>query len=95
MTGNSRNNRLLDIELTLLQSSVSNTALSELSALDQNQPNGAGIGSFVLEDLSGTTLVLCTRSWISKPADITLNRSAEPRVWKITGIASVFIAGNN
>ena len=89
------NNRLLDIELTLLQSSVSNTALSALATIDQNQPNGAGIGSFVCEDLSGTTLVLCTRSWISKPTDITLNRSAEARLWKITGVADVFIAGNN
>lgn len=89
------NNRLLDIELSLLQSSVSNTALSALYMLDTNQPNGAGIGSFVLEDLSGTTLVLCTRSWIQKPADVTLNRSAEPRVWHIQGLYSVLLIGNN
>ena len=89
------NNRLVDIELSLLQSSVSNTALSALYFLDSNQANGAGIGSFVCEDLSGTTLILCTRCWIQKPADVTLNRSAEPRVWHLQAIWDTFLVGNS
>ena len=90
-----RNTRLVDIELTLLQTSTSNAFLSGLYFLDTNQPNGAGIGSFVLEDLQGTTLILCSQAWVRKPADVTLNRSAEPRKWMITGMYSAYLVGGN
>lgn len=89
------NNRLVNIDLTLMQSSVSNTALSALYAMDTNQANGAGIGSFVLQDLQGTTLILCTKCWIRKPAEVTLKRAASTRTWNITGLYSVMLIGNN
>lgn len=87
--------RLTDIEITLLQSSASNAYLSGLLALDVNQPNGAGVGSFVLEDLQGTTFILCTRAWIMKPADVTLDRGATARKWPLKGIWSVYNVGGN
>lgn len=90
-----RNTRLIDAEITLLQSSASNAYLSALFALDTNQPNGAGIGSLVLEDLQGTTVILCTRAWIVKPADVTLDRSATSRKWSLAGLYSVFLVGGN
>lgn len=90
-----RNTRLIDIELTLLQTSASNAFLSMLLALDVNQPNGAGIGSFVLEDLQGTTLILCTRAWLQKPADVTLDRGATARKWPLKGLWSVFLVGGS
>lgn len=90
-----RNTRLLDIELTLLQTGASNDLLSALYLLDTNQPNGAGIGSFVLEDLQGTTLVACTKAWVRKPAEVVLNRSAESRKWLLTGMYSVYLVGSS
>jgi|ERR1700722_6662343 len=90
-----RNTRLLDIELTLLQSSASNAFLSALLLLDVNQPNGAGIGSFVMEDLQGTTLILCTRAWINKPADVMLDRGATARKWPLVGLWDVLLVGGN
>ena len=90
-----RNTRLLDIELTLLQTSSSNDFLSELLSLDVNQPNGAGIGSFVMTDLQGTTIILCTRAWINKPADVTLDRSATARKWPLKALYSTFLVGSN
>jgi hypothetical protein len=87
--------RLVDLEITLLQTSTSNAYLSMLYNLDQNQPNGAGIGSFVLEDLQGTTLVICTRAWVNKPADIQLDRGATARKWPLVGLYSVYLVGGN
>ena len=85
-----------EIMLNLLQTNSANAALSALYALDINQPNGAGIGSFVLKDLQGTTFVICATAWINKPADITLDRGAKGRSWPITGILSAapIIGGN-
>ena len=90
-----RNSRLVDIEITLIQGASSNDYLSVLYALDTNQPNGAGIGSFVVEDLQGTTVILCTRAWVKKPADVVLDRGATARKHMLTGIASVFLVGSN
>ena len=89
------NKRVVDIEISLLQSSTSNAFLSALRLLDINQPNGAGVGSFVMEDLSGTSLVICTRSWINKPSDITLDRGATARKWPLKGLASTLLVGGN
>jgi hypothetical protein len=85
-----------EIMLNLLQTNSANAALSALYALDINQPNGAGIGSFVMKDLQGTSLVVCTTAWISKPADITLDRGAKGRSWSISGVLALapLIGGN-
>jgi hypothetical protein len=89
------NNRLINMTVSLLQTSSSNAYLSSLFNLDINQPNGAGIGSFVLQDLQGTTLILCTRAWISKPAPVSLDRAAKERKWNFQGIASTYVVGGN
>jgi hypothetical protein len=95
ITRSKRLTRLLDIEISLLQSSSSNNFLSALWNLDNNAANGAGIGSFVLQDLSGTTLVICTRSWVNKPADITLDRGATVRKWPLIALYSAINIGSN
>ena len=46
------NTRVLEMAVTLLQTSASNAYLSGLLINDENNPNGAGIGSFVLQDLT-------------------------------------------
>ena len=85
-----------DITVNLLQTNAANAALSLLFAADANQPNGAGIGSFVLLDLQGTTLVTCAASWIKKLPDITLDRGATGRSWEIKGVLAVpAIVGGN
>lgn len=89
------NTRLLDIKLILLQTNSYNAYLSGLLLADNNAPNGAGIGSFVVEDLAGTTLVLCTRAWVEKPADISLDRGAKARSWPIKGVYDVLLVGGN
>ena len=90
-----RNSRLVDIEITLLQTNVTNDAFSALWQADENNPNGQGIGSFLAQDLQGTTKIMCTKAWISEPSDVTLDRGAKGRKWKITGLYSVFNVGSN
>lgn len=89
------NDRRLDIMLTLLQTSSSNDYLSALHLSDVNLPNGAGVGSFVLQDLSGTTLVKCPKCRIFKPADVVLGRGAKGREWKLRGVWDVYLVGSN
>jgi len=95
MVRSKTNDVSIEIVLTLLQSSGSNAYLSGLLALDTSQPNGAGIGSFVLEDLSGTTLVSCSACWIETAAEITLDRGATARAWHLRALADIFLVGSN
>lgn len=89
------NNRLVDISLILLATNSYNAYLSGLLLADVNTPNGAGIGSFVVEDLAGTTLVLCTRAWIKGPADISLDRGVKARSWALQGVWDVLVVGGS
>lgn len=84
----------LPMTLHLLQTSPTNLYLSQLLAKDVNQPGGVGVGSFEVRDVYGETIILCTRTWIQKPADDELEASATERVWSLMGIWSVYrIAG--
>jgi hypothetical protein len=89
------NRRLLEVTISLLQVSASNDYLTGLHLLDVNQPNGAGIGSLVLEDLQGTTLVQCTTAWITTFADIELDRDVSMRTWTLEGPWSIYLVGGN
>jgi hypothetical protein len=89
------NRRLIEVQITLLQTAASNDYLSTLHNLDINQPNGAGIGSFLLQDLSGTTLVRCSQIWIVTFADIELDRDVSMRTWALEGPASFWNTGSN
>lgn len=66
----------------LLQSSASNDVLSAVSNLDRDSPNGAGVGEFLVEDLSGRTL-LRGQCWISQPPTVSFGREAGPREWTL------------
>lgn len=89
------NSRLLKIKLVLAQTSGSNAFLSSLTLKDQNKPNGAGIGSFIVEDLQGTTLLLCSRSRITNWPDFTLNRTSQPRSWAFEAVWDTYVVGGN
>lgn len=85
------NNRSFQAELSLLQGAASNGFLSGLLNLDLAQPNGAGIGSFICEDLQGITNIVASRAWIMKPAEPTLDRTATKRTWTIQGFWDLLV----
>jgi hypothetical protein len=89
------NRRLITAELTLLQTAQSNNFLSGLHQLDVNQPNGAGIGSYLLQDLQGTTIVKCSAIWIVTFADIELDRDITMRTWQLEGPWDVWLTGSS
>lgn len=95
LTRSKTNRRLCEYTLTFLQSADQNAFLSSVLSGDENAANGAGIGSFELQDLSGTTLLLSTRAWIIGPPDVVLNRGAEGRKWVLNGPKSLWLVGGN
>lgn len=88
------NNRLLNIEITLLQVSSSNDYFSSLHTSDINLPNGAGVGSFILKALGGTTSIECSKCWIETPAEVIRSSGIEEAVWKLTAIYDIFLVGS-
>jgi hypothetical protein len=96
VTRDATNTHLIQMSIKLLQVSPTNDILSRLLIADTNvTTNGAGVGSFKLQDQAGTTQIICPRCWIRKPADITLDRGAKGREWILDGIATVYMVGSN
>jgi Protein of unknown function (DUF3277) len=89
------NSRLMECSLNLLQTSNSNPYLSGLLIADENTQGGAGIGSLVLKDLQGTTLLICSRAWIGQWAEMTFDRGGKGRKWPITAVRDSLIVGGN
>lgn len=82
------NDRRATATIKLLQTSSSNLPLSALHNSDLNAPGGAGVGSFLMQDLEGATLVSGLQAWIVKFPDNSMDRTAKSREWQIR-IASV------
>jgi len=81
------------ITLTLMQSSLSNDALSALSILDE--ASGDGVGPFLMKDNSGRTLCAAETCWLQKPSDVEFAREATTREWVFeTDLLDMFVGGN-
>ena len=94
-TRSKTNDRETDIKINLMQTNSLNAAFSALLMADVSTPNGSGIGSFVLQDLQGTTFVSVPSAWLVAPADISLDRDAKSRVWAVSGLWDVAMIGGN
>lgn len=94
-TRSKTNDREVEIKINLMQTNSLNAILSALLFADVSTPNGTGIGSFVCEDLQGTTLVVVPYSWLVAPSDITFDRGAKGRSWTVSGLWSQAIVGGN
>jgi len=71
------------VTIKLMQSADVNALLSALFLLDQNAPNGAGVGPFLLKDRGGTTVLAGDACWIAKTPDVKLDKTPTPREWKL------------
>ena len=83
VTRSKTNDRRATVNLTLTQGALANSLLSVVSNLDRTSPNGAGVGPLLIKDNQGTTLFEAEHSWVMKPPDVTFDRTATNRVWKI------------
>ena len=96
VTRSKTNRRLTTLLLRTMQSnSAVNGYLSTLLALDENTPNGAGIGTFLAKDLGGTTVFTAQYCWLQKPADQSFDREAKEREWTLIAVRDEIIVGGN
>jgi hypothetical protein len=75
------NDRRVEVTIKLLQTSSTNAAFSVIHNLDLNAPNGAGVGTFLMQDLQGGTIVHGDQAWIVKYPDDSMDRTAKSREW--------------
>lgn len=90
------NERGLKIEFSTMQTNqLTNAFLSALLTSDENSPNGAGIGTFVMQDLQGTTKLGCSACWIEGFPDQEWGKSAKARNWALYAVRDAMIVGGN
>lgn len=89
------NDRRAKVTITLWQTGEANGFLSALHNADLNAPNGAGVGAFLLEDLSGFTVVAGDACWIKKFPEVSYGSEIKKRVWEITVANAIWFVGGN
>jgi len=81
------------VTLTLMQTSISNDALSARAVLDE--ASGDGVGPLLIKDGSGRTLVVAESAWVQKPADAEFAREISNREWVLdSDNIQIFDGGN-
>lgn len=91
-----KNNFMMKAILHVMQSNAeTNGFLSNLVVSDEQAKNGAGVGNFNVEDLAGTSLLICTYAWVAGLAGQKFQREPEERAWEIHMIRSQIVIGGN
>ena len=87
-------NKVCTIEVTLLQTSLSNDYFSSIVELDE--VSGGLLFPFMVQDLRGRTMFMASQAWISQRPPIVFGREAGDRTWQFTtGRPSIWLAGGN
>ncbi len=87
------NDRSGTITCTLMQTSATNDALSDVMAADEL--TGDGVGSLLVKDGSGRTICEAETAWLEKPADAEFGREISNREWVIkTDLLRITVGGN-
>lgn len=89
------NDRRVKVVVKLLQTSASNDDLTTIHAADLDAPNGEGVGTFLMQDLQGTTIVHGDSSWITKFPDASNDRTSKSREWEFRIARADRIVGGN
>lgn len=90
------NNRSGQMTLTLIQGSAVNDLLSQIANVDENSPNGDGIGPFLVKDNSGRTIITASAAWIRERPEVSFARESSAREWVLetANLEFVNIGGN-
>lgn len=95
-TSRSKTNDLrATVTINLMQTSPSNDLLSALVNTDLLADGGAGVGVFILTDLSGNTILSSQNAWIKKIPGQAFGREAQERSWTIMCDHLVSFVGSN
>lgn len=90
-------NLMVNITLTLLQSSASNDVLNNLYNADRLS-SGSATFPIVIESLSGTTLYMSGQCWVKKRADVGYGKEISERKWALVSVSpnvAGFWSGSN
>jgi len=82
-----------DVNITLMNTSITNDAFSAAFAADA--ANNTGKGPLTIKDLNGTTLLFSSQAYIKKKADWTRGDSAGTTVWNFRAPQVVENVGGN
>jgi hypothetical protein len=74
----------LKVVVKLLQTSSSNADLSAIHQTDRAAFNGAGVGTFLMQDLQGKTVVQDSKAWVVAMPSSDRDRTAKSREWEFT-----------
>lgn len=89
------NDRRATVEIILMSTSPTNDILSAIHVADINAPGGAGVGSFLVTDLGGTSLYAAGNAWIKRSPDVTYGREPNERTWTLeVDVLQDFTGGN-
>jgi hypothetical protein len=81
------------VTVTLMQTSLTNDALSSLARMDELI--GSGVAPLLVKDNSGRSIAQAETAWILKPADMEFGRELSNREWVFkTDDLDVHIGGN-
>ena len=86
-----RYDRQFDVQVSLLQSSISNTVLSAQYNVDAKLPNGFGALPLTLLDTNGFSVFFSAFSWINNPPVVSYNDRSTIRVWTFTCTRTISI----
>ena len=75
--------KLHKVTLKVARSSAVNDKLSALINLDDKSDNGACVGPFLVQDLSGRALYAGARSWVHDDPDPSFDREQTDNEWTI------------
>lgn len=89
------NDRRADVTIKVMSTSDANKYLSALAVLDQNAPNGAGVGAFFAEDRNGLSKYIGAECWITKMPKRTFGQKPVVNEWKIRVANLVAFEGGN
>lgn len=87
--------KLWKVTVTLLNTSGGNAILSGIHTLDENAPNGAGMGPLLVKDLGGKSLFISSKAWIRTWPNLELNAEASNVEWVIMAAGAVPFWGGN
>jgi len=77
------NNRMAEIEITLVQTSAINSRLNAIAQIDMRAPNGAGVGPFMCQDRTNGDTYFAESAWIQSPPEVEFGQEVTDRVWTI------------
>jgi len=83
VTRSRSHDRSATVTFTCMQTSDVNDRLSALYNSDRDAANGAGVGTFFIQDRAGRTFGEASKAYISDDPDLVLSGEAETREWTL------------